>query len=327
MGMLRTRVGAVTAALLACLWLPAAAAPDEEFSRWLAELKDEGLTRGLAANLLDEVTAKAELLPRVIELDRRQPEFTLSFSEYLDRVVPQSRVEKARARLAEHRNLLDRIAARYHVQPRFIVALWGIETDFGRVKGGFPVINALITLAHDGRRSAYFRGELFEALQVLQQGHIPLGEMSGSWAGAMGQVQFMPSSFNRYAVDGDGDGRNDIWNSRPDALASGANYLHQSGWQDDQTWGRQVLLPSGFDPALVGRDIIKPMHEWQALGVRRISGADLPGRNLDASVVQPGGVDGPAYLVYDNYRTLLKWNRSDYFATAVGLLSDRIIGR
>jgi membrane-bound lytic murein transglycosylase B len=205
------------------------------------------------------------------------------------------------------------------------------------------VVAALATLAHDGRRSAYFRRELFNALMILDQGHISVGAMKGSWAGAMGQSQFMPSSFLSFAVDEDGDGRRDIWTTKADVFASAANYLAESGWQGDQTWGRRVRLPQGFDLALVGLDVIKPLDQWQTLGIRRSDGRDLPTRPLPASLVLPDGEKAPdgvgvgdpgwagnsgaAFLVYDNYRTTLKWNRSTFFAIAVGHLADRLVGR
>lgn len=298
-----------------------------EHAAWTDDLRREAIERGIAPATVDAALDGWQPIERVIELDRSQPEFTLTFSEYLDRVVPTSRVQRGRQLLAEYRNLLDVVARRYGVQPRFVVALWGVESDFGRRTGDFPVIGALATLAYDGRRSAYFRRELLDALQILDDGHISVDRMRGSWAGAMGQLQFMPSSFRRFAVDYDGDGRRDIWDSTADALASAANYLARSGWRDDQTWGREVRLPKGFAADLVGRDVVKPLSEWQALGVRRADGGALPRRDLLASVVQPGGSDGPAFVVYEDYRVLLKWNRSDYFATAVGLLSDRIAGR
>jgi membrane-bound lytic murein transglycosylase B len=237
-----------------------------------------------------------------------------------------SRIERGRELLAQHRPLLEEIGAAYGVQPRFIVALWGIETNFGTYTGGFPVIQALATLAHDGRRSSYFREELLNALQILDDGHIDVARMQGSWAGAMGQSQFMPSSFLRFAQDYDGDGRRDIWTTEADVFASAASYLAGFGWDADQTWGRQVRLPAGFDAGLADLEIRKPLSEWQRLGVRRADGQNLPAGDLTASLVLPDGPGGPAFLVYDNYRTIMRWNRSTYFATTVGILADRIGG-
>lgn len=312
-------------ALISVLLLFAVPGSAEDFQIWLGKLRVEAEGKGISQSVLDEALAGIQPIPRVIELDRRQPEFTLTFTQYRDRVVPQSRIKKGRVKYQENRDLLEEIGGKIGVQPRFIVALWGIETDFGRVTGGFKVIPALATLAHDGRRSAYFRKELLNALQILHEGHIAPKEMMGSWAGAMGQSQFMPSSFLAHAVDYDGDGRRDIWTTRPDVFASAANYLAKSGWRADQTWGREVKLPRDFDFALADLKVRKPIGGWQALGVRQPDGGDLPTRQLSASIVLPEkGKMSPAYLVYSNYRTTLRWNRSTYFALAVGLLSDGI---
>ena len=311
--------------LISVLLLFAVPGSAEDFQIWLGKLRVEAEGKGISQSVLDEALAGIQPIPRVIELDRRQPEFTLTFTQYRDRVVPQSRIKKGRVKYQENRDLLEEIGGKIGVQPRFIVALWGIETDFGRVTGGFKVIPALATLAHDGRRSAFFRKELLNALQILHEGHIAPKEMMGSWAGAMGQSQFMPSSFLAHAVDYDGDGRRDIWTTRPDVFASAANYLAKSGWRADQTWGREVKLPRDFDFALADLKVRKPIGGWQALGVRQPDGGDLPTRQLSASIVLPEkGKMSPAYLVYSNYRTTLRWNRSTYFALAVGLLSDGI---
>ena len=317
----------VPAVILAAALLVAPASADERFSAWLAELRAEALERGISAETLDAALTGIEPIPRIIELDRDQPEFKLTFAEYLERVVPQARIDRARARLEENRNLLGATATKYRVQPRFIVALWGIESDFGRNTGGFPVVSALATLAFDGRRSAYFRTELLNALEILDAGHIAPERMTGSWAGAMGQGQFMPTTFVGFAVDADGDGRRDIWDTRADVFASIANYLAGLDWHDDQTWGREVRLPSGFDLSLADGKTIKRLGRWQGLGVRRADGTDLPTRQLRAGLVLPDGKDGPAYVVYDNFRALLGWNRSTYFALAVGHLADRVADR
>lgn len=320
------RVGRAAASALALLAIAGLGHADERppFDQWLAGVRAEALARGIKAATLDSALAGIKPIPRVIELDRKQPEFTLTFRQYMERMVPDARVEKGRQKFHEHRALLDAVGAKYGVQPRFIVAFWGIETDFGRVTGGFPVIEALATLAYDGRRSAYFRKELLFALEIVDAGHIPAKGMVGSWAGAMGQTQFMPSSFRAFAVDHDGDGRIDLWNNVGDVFASAANYLARSGWKGDQTWGRPVRLPPGFDAKLVGTATSKTLGEWQRLGVRRLDGGDLPKRDLKASVVLAEGPSGPAFLVYSNYQTILKWNRSVFFAVAVGYLADRI---
>ena len=328
-GLISARMAA-SAALIGVLLAGGAMAQEEgveNFAEWREGVRSEALSQGISAATFDAAFEGIEPIPRVIELDRSQPEVTITFAEYLERVVPESRVAQGRELLAKHRDLLEPIGREFGVPPRFIVALWGIETSFGRFLGGFPVIGALATLAHDGRRSAYFRGELLHALRILEDGHITPDAMVGSWAGAMGQSQFMPSSFVRYAVDHDGDGKRDIWGTQEDVFASAANYLVQAGWRNGETWGRQVQLPAGFDQELADLKVKKTLAEWQALGLRRADGSDLPQAAMSGSVVQPGGEGGPAYLVYDNYRTIMRWNRSLYFATSVGLLADRIGGR
>jgi len=294
------------------------------FDQWLNAFKVEATAAGIRPEIINDAFSGIATIPRVIELDRKQPEFTLTFDQYLTRVVPNSRVKKGRQKLAENRAILEKIGAEYGVQPKYIVAFWGVETDFGRVTGGFKLIPALATLAHDGRRSAYFRKELLNALKILNQGHIKAKDMVGSWAGAMGQCQFMPSSFLNFAVDHDGDGRKDIWTTKADVFASAANYLSRSGWKGDQTWGRAVTLPDGFDIAMEGLKIRKPISEWQRLGVRRKDGSDLPKRDLQAAIRLVDGPGSPAYMVYNNFHTIMKWNRSTYFAVAVGTLAEKI---
>jgi len=309
------------------LWAPLALA-DASFDQWLTQLRKDALADGISDATLDAALKDVKLIERVIELDRSQPEFTLTFAQYLERVVPVSRQNRAKARFNEHRDLLKEIGQTYGVQPRFVVALWGIETDFGRVQGGFKVIPALVTLAYDGRRSEFFRKELMDALHIIEEGHISAEEMNGSWAGAMGQSQFMPSSFRQYAQDYDKDGHKDIWTTQSDVFASAANYLKSVGWQDDMTWGREVKLPSSGvaspDKAMALHDnkTKKSLPEWAKLGVLSADGSALPTRPLQARLVLPDGADGPAYLVYANYEAILRWNRSNYFAIAVGTLAD-----
>jgi membrane-bound lytic murein transglycosylase B len=298
------------------------------FSAFLDTVRTEALRTGIRPQTLEAALADVRHIDRVIELDRKQPEFTLRFAEYRDRIVSDARVEEGRRKLAENRVLLAEIEKRFGVQPRFIVALWGIETGFGKNTGGMSVVSSLATLAYDGRRSKYFRTELMNALAILDQGHIPPAAMIGSWAGAMGQCQFMPSTFLKFAVDWDGDGKRNIWTNRADALASAANYLAGEGWRGDQTWGRAVQLPKGFDAGLLGLETRKSLAEWSELGVRGGDGKPLPVRDLHASVILAEPGKGPAaFLVYDNFRTIMKWNRSTFFALTVGHLADRIGGK
>ncbi len=324
----RSAIGMIAGALLlpsGIATVPVRARADiAAFQAWLTEFKSEAMAQGISPATLDAAFFNVfGPIERVIELDRSQPESRLTLDEYLVKVVSIQRIEKGRTLLAENRVLLDSIGAKFGVQPRFIVALWGIETDYGRVTGGYSVIGSLATLAYEGRRADFFRSELLQALWIVQEGHIDPYNMTGSWAGAMGQSQFMPSSFNAYAFDYDGDGRRDIWGTLPDVFASIANYLASFNWRGDQTWGREVRAPSGLDPNLLSLDVNRSLQEWQALGVRNLDGSALPDRPLSASLIYPG--DGPrAFLVYENFKTILKWNRSSYFGVAVGQLADGI---
>ncbi|WP_282608306.1 lytic murein transglycosylase [Pelagibius sp. Alg239-R121] len=304
-----------------------APATDQNFSVWLAALKQEALSKGISQGVLDSALKEVEPLARVIELDRRQPEFTLTFWTYLNRAVNEKRVEKARGLMAKHASLLAKTEKKYGVQARFLVSFWGLESNFGSHTGGFSVITALTTLAYDERRSAFFRAQLLDALKIIDSGDIAPAQMSGSWAGAMGQVQFIPSTFRGHAVDADGDGRRDLWNSHPDIFASAANFLSNLGWDDSETWGREVRLPSNFDLELVGFEHKKPIGDWQKMGVRRADGRDLPSAAIEGSLVLPSGHKGPAFLVYGNFRATLKWNNSILYAIAVGHLADRIAGK
>jgi len=263
----------------------------------------------------------------VLAADRSQPEFKRTLEEYLARTINEQRVSEGRELLTKHRRLFGKLAVRYKVPPRILVALWGIETGFGRHQGKIPVIQSLATLAFDGRRGDYFRSELLEALHILDDGLVPADQLQGSWAGAMGQLQFMPSTYRRFAVDLSGDGRSDIFADPADALASAANYLAGSGWATDQTWGREVRLPKSFDRRLLGLEQQKTLRDWQKLGVRKSDGKQLPRVAMQGSLVQPDGPGGRTFLVYQNYRVLRTWNRSHNFAIAVGILADRISGK
>lgn len=314
-------------AVLALVFAAPAQANEKEFSVWLDELRIEAAGKGISQPILDAALSGIEPIARVLELDGKQPEFTLTFNDYRTRVASPARIAKGRQMMADNRALLDEIGKRYGVQPRFIVALWGIETDFGRISGGFSVVPALATLAYDGRRSAYFRGELMNALQILEEGHIAPADMKGSWAGAMGQCQFMPSSFLKFAQDWDGDGKRDIWTTRADVFASAANYLSSEGWDADRTWGRAVKVPAGLDAKLYGLDTKKSLAEWSRLGVKAAHGGTLPTMDVEASLIQGEKDKGPPFLVYDNFRTIMKWNRSTYFALTVGHLADELGAR
>jgi membrane-bound lytic murein transglycosylase B len=308
---------------------PAAASvvePERSFPDWLAELRSEAEGRGVSAGTLDATLGRARLLDEVIALDRKQPEFSQTFWQYLDKRVTPQRIERARRLLVEHGGLLAATQRRFGVQPRFVVAFWALESNFGDVTGSHSAVSALATLAFDDRRSGFFREQLLALLQSIDDGDIPAAA-TGSWAGALGQPQFIPTTYRRYGVDGDGDGRRDLWGSLADVFASTANYLAASGWDGERTWGREVRLPANFDLTLSGLEMQKPLAEWQRLGVRGADGRALPVADLSASLLLPGGVAaGPALLVYPNFRTIMTWNRSILYAVAVGHLADRIAG-
>lgn len=298
--------------------------PKIAFSDYVEQLKIEAKENGIDSDIIDKAFAKVEFLQRSVKSDKEQPEFKLTLDTYIPRAVPDWKVKQARAAYKKHYQLLHEIGKAYGVQPRFIVALWGIETNFGRFTGNHYIISALTTMAYEGRREALFKRQLFAALNILQQGHVEPDNFIGSWAGAMGQVQFMPTSYLNYAVDYDGDGKKDIWNTHADIFASAANYLKTEGWNDNETWGRQVQLPDNFDFQLSESKQKKSLQEWQDLGVRRYDGSALPDVDIKASVVIPDDKNGRIYLAYNNYHVLMHWNRSYYFASAVSYLSERI---
>ena len=309
-----------------------------DFDVYVAALKKEALEKGYDEALVDQALATAKFKKKVISADKNQPEVKETLETYLPKRVPQWKIDRARKLYKENQEVLEKVAKEYGVQARFIVALWGLESNFGKIQGGHSVIASLVTLAFDGRRETMYKNQLWAALDILKEGHITLDKFKGSWAGAMGQTQFMPTSFNAYAVDYNGDGRKDIWTTEEDAFASIANYLKQAGWNDDLTWGRQVKLPEGFDNSNIlkrgtrtrsqwleyWKDSECSLADWQAIGVRKMDGSDLPNVDVTAAMVMPDDVNGRMYLAYDNYKALMHWNRSYYFATSVGYLSDRI---
>nr|WP_290128594.1 lytic murein transglycosylase [Pseudoalteromonas shioyasakiensis] len=309
-----------------------------DFDVYVAALKKEALEKGYDEALVDQALATAKFKKKVISADKNQPEVKETLETYLPKRVPQWKIDRARKLYKENQEVLEKVAKEYGVQARFIVALWGLESNFGKIQGGHSVIASLVTLAFDGRRETMYKNQLWAALDILKEGHITLDKFKGSWAGAMGQTQFMPTSFNAYAVDYNGDGRKDIWTTEEDAFASIANYLKQAGWNDDLTWGRQVKLPEGFDNSNIlkrgtrtrsqwleyWKDSERSLADWQAIGVRKMDGSDLPNVDITAAMVMPDDVNGRMYLAYDNYKALMHWNRSYYFATSVGYLSDRI---
>ncbi len=301
-----------------------ATAAESDFSGFLAGVRRDAAAQGIRPATLDSAFRYIQYLPHVVELDRKQPEQKMTFAEYLDKVVTQQRLDDARRHLVDNWALLQQVRQRFRVQPRFVVALWGVESDFGRTMGTYSVPAALATLAYDGRRGAMFRAELIASLKILDQGNVRVDSMMGSWAGAMGQCQFMPTTFLSYAVDFDGDGRRDIWNDRADVLGSIANYISRLGWRAEESWGREVSVPDDFDSRLAGLDSRRSTVEWSRLGVRPARGAAFTGREPAASLVLPDGAGGTALLVYDNFRVIKRWNNSNYFAAAVGYIADSI---
>jgi membrane-bound lytic murein transglycosylase B len=311
----------LAAPLVVALWRPARAQSGaDDFAGFLAGVRRDAIAEGLRASTVDSALHRAQYLPHVIELDHQQPEHTMTLAGFLQKVITPEKIADGRAQLSENWPLLTQVFQRFRVQPRFVVALWGVESNFGKVMGNYSVISSLATLAYDGRRSTYFRPELIAALRIVDEGNINPDAMLGSWAGAMGQCQFMPSTFLNFAVDFDHDGRRDIWSDRADVLGSIANYLAQLGWRGDQSWGRSVTVPANFDQKLTGLDVRRSTSDWSRMGVHPTDSAALP--VTEASLVMPDGGDGPALLVYDNFRAIMKWNKSTYFAASVGMLAD-----
>ncbi len=309
------------------------------FEQYVIQLKEQALQNNkFDKNIVEQAFANIKFYKRAIKADRRQPEKVETLDTYLPKRLPKWKIDKARKLFKQHQALLNKISEQYGVQPRFIIALWGLETNFGKYTGNYNVVSALATLAYEGRREAFFKKQLWAALQILSEKHITPEKMIGSWAGAMGQNQFMPTSFLAYAVDGDGDGKKDIWTNTADVFASIANYLKQEGWNDELTWGRQVKLPDGFDTSLAipkntgsrkkwlaaWKQREKSLAQWQKLGVRRTDGTNLPQVNIKAVLVFPDDIHGRAYLAYNNYKSLMHWNLSYYFASSVGHLADSI---
>lgn len=313
--------------ILGVLAIPVLSSANTEFSTCLTSLQAQARSAGIDESILRDVIPGLQQQERVISLDRKQPEFLQTFSEYLDLRVTPERVERGRALLEQHRPFLLDLQEQYGVPPQYLVSFWGLETNYGSYLGRMPTLDSLATLACDQRRSDFFSGEFIAALQLMQRESLEPADMQGSWAGAVGHTQFMPSSYLRYAVDGDGDGQIDLWRSERDALASGANYLKSLGWQSGLRWGREVQLPSDFPFQHAGqRDQRRPLQAWADYGVKRSDGGTLPTDGVDAALLVPAGHRGSAFLVYGNFEIIMRWNRSELYAIAVGHLADRIAG-
>ena len=300
------------------------AAADPSFDAFLAAVRVDATAAGVSAATLDRAFTGLKPNAKVLELDSHQPELTQTWEHYRTVRLADLRVNAGRQARQQNAAVLKEITRRYGVDPGVIVAIWGLETNYGTFTGGFSVIEALATLAADGRHNGFFRTELIAALRILDHGDVTLPRMMGSYAGAMGQPQFMPSSYLDYAVDFDGDGRRDIWDNRSDALASIANYLQNFGWQAGEPWGHLVRVPPGFDSGRNGREDRRPLDEWMRLGITRPDGTPFPRRDLAGGVVMPDGVGGEAYMAYGNFAVIRRYNPSDFYALSVGLLGDRV---
>ncbi|MDP2559605.1 lytic transglycosylase domain-containing protein [Psychrobium sp. 1_MG-2023] len=332
------RVTTSVMAISLCGLTSMAQAEQQPFEQWLEELRVEAREKGIDETVISTALTGITPYPKAIKNDRAQPEFKRTFVNYSKKRLSDWRVNTGLKMQKQHAELLEKVGKAYGVQPRFILSFWGLETNYGNYMGKNDVIRSLATLAYDKRRASYFRKELFNALRILEQGHIKLEDMKGSWSGAMGQGQFMPSSFLRFAQDFDGDGKKDIWNNHADVFASIAFYLKHFGWSDQQTWGRQVTLPDNASSwlaqvkadkpekgcrALRSHTAKLPLSKWNELGIRRLNTQELPQVNMTATLITPDGVNGPAFLTYNNYRTILRYNCANSYAITIGLLADK----
>ncbi len=299
---------------------------DARFDAFLAEARITALNQGITAATFDSATAGLAPIPTIAGMNANQPEFSRPIWSYLDTAVSARRIADARLMLARYGDVLAKIETSNGVSKEILVAIWGMETDYGSEAGGFNLFAALATLAYDGPRMAYARPEFFAALRLYQEQHYPLSEMVASWAGAFGQTQFTPTTFFKYATDGDGDGKIDLWQSAPDALASAAKLLSSQGWKPGEPWGYEVQLPPTFLYEMADTDTLKPVSEWRALGVKTATGDALPDAPDNAAILLPAGAHGPAFLLLPNFGMILKYNNATSYALAVALLADRMAG-
>ncbi|MFC3122994.1 lytic murein transglycosylase [Agaribacter flavus] len=297
----------------------------DNFATCLTSKVDEALASGVSQSRIDAEFDKLEFVSRVIELDRRQPEFISTFPDYYSKRVNKWRIDRGREKYQEYRSFLKGLTEKYGIPGHYLIAFWGLETNYGGYKGKMSTLDSLATLACDHRRSAFFTKELFLALKLMDREKLVKDKMLGSWAGAMGHTQFMPSSYTQYAIDGDGDGQANLWESEKDALSSAANFLWKLGWIPGLRWGREVKLPQGFDYRLANSDT-KSVNEWRQLGVRKADDSPLDTSDIPAKLLVPAGHQGPAFLSYANFKTILRWNNSEFYGIAVGRLATRISG-
>ncbi|MFM2354752.1 MAG: hypothetical protein RLZZ528_488 [Pseudomonadota bacterium] len=301
-------------------------ASEAGFQDWIAAFKSRAAARGISDSVLDRAFRGVTYNAYVVEKDRNQGEFTKTIWDYLDKAVSDDRVANGKAALRQNRRLLDQIEAKYGVDREIVVAVWGLESAYGAVMGDIPLIEALATLAYDARRRDFFEGQLIAALQIIQQGNVTPERMTGSWAGAMGHTQFIPTSYLAYAVDFTGDGKRDIWSDNPaDALASTAAYLARFGWAKGRPWGVEVRLPAGFDVSLTGERVKKSPADWAALGIRDTEGRVVPNHGT-ASILLPAGARGAAFMIFPNFNVIERYNAADAYVIGIGHLADRIRG-
>lgn len=312
--------------LLLALFYCSCVQAQDTFAAWLADLKREALAQGVTQQVLDTAFGDEQPLPRVLELDQHQPEFVQTFSAYVQRRVTPGNVSEGQFLLDMHGELFASVERLHGVPGPVLAALWGMETNYGQSLGSFLIPTALATLAYDGRRSTFFHGQLLDALHILEAGHVAPDGMTGSWAGAMGHMQFMPSTFRAHAVDGDGDGQIDVWQSVADAMYSAGNYLEKSGWKRGAPVAVEVMLPAQFNWEEAQSTRRRPVAEWAGMGVVPAAGGDLPTGAGAAAIVLPQGHRGPAFMVFDNYDVVLQWNRSANYTLAVAQLANRLGG-
>lgn len=325
---------ALTLSVSISLLSPAAAAPpppptaEEQaaFQAWILEFKGQARATGISDETLESAFSGVTLNPRVLKADAYQPEFSKPIWGYLDSAASETRVSSAKKAYTAQKPLFDEVSEKYKVQSRYVVAIWGLETSFGNITGDYNVIEALATLAYKGRRTKFGRTQLMAALEIIQSGDKTADQMTGSWAGAMGHGQFIPTTYLSYAIDYDKDGRRDIWDNHGDVFASISNYLSRSGWVPGQEWGREVVLPEDFDYALADRRKRLSLSDWREKGVTLVSGDPLPDLERPASIIVPAGHKGPAFLILNNFRAILRYNNSTAYALAISLIADQSAG-
>ena len=317
---------AATAAFLAKPSVTPAQAQGGDFRDCLQNIRTDAMHQGVPAAVIDKAFQGLTPDQKVVDLDSRQPEFTLTYARYIGQSVTPDRIAKGMQKVAQYKGLLDQLEREYGVPGRYLVAFWGMETNYGTYLGDFSVVRSVATLACMTKRVAFFSNETVQALRILAMNHMTSQQMKGSWAGAMGNMQFMPSTFTKYAVDRDGNGRIDIWQSMPDAFASAANFLRGIGFRPGLPSSDEVILPQGFPLEQADTTVEKPIKAWAAMGVKRAGGAPLPGSEEPASIVLPAGWRGPAFILYPNFKAVMNWNRSTLYALAVGILARQIAG-